>query len=170
MTEEFPAWLLRIYRCVSSFPKKVLAFRIIDRTAVILASVVFAASVYFAFCRGIIEAVKLVVLAAVPFVLVSAVRFLIKSKRPYEVIDFAEFSSKPPHYKLGSSFPSRHVFSAFLIAILAFEYRWYLGVIALDLGASLAVIRVILGIHYPKDVICGAIIGIISGLVGMLIL
>lgn len=170
MTKEFPKRLLRIYECVYSSPRVVLIYRIIDRVAVALSALIFAVSVYFAFCRGLTEGVKLLLLAAIPFVLVSTVRALIKAPRPYELVDFCRFSQKPPHYKKGSSFPSRHVFSAFLIAVLAFEYSWQLGVLALDLSLTLALLRVVLGIHFPKDVICGAIIGVASGVVGILIL
>lgn len=170
MTKEFSKRLLRIYECVYSSPRVVLIYRIIDRVAVSLSVLIFAVSAYFAFCRGLTEGVKLLLLAAIPFVLVSTVRALIKAPRPYELVDFCRFSQKPPHYKKGSSFPSRHVFSAFLIAVLAFEYSWQLGVLALDLSLTLALLRVVLGIHFPKDVICGAIIGVALGVVGMLIL
>ena len=37
------------------------------------------------------------------------------------------------------------------------------------LGTYIAVERVALGIHFPKDVIAGGAIGVLSGLVGALI-
>ena len=170
MAENFPGWLLGIYKFTYACPKRALALRIIDRGSVVLSAAVFFASVYFAFLRDIICAVQLVLLAAIPFALVSIMRLALKSKRPYEVVDFGELTSRPPHYKLGSSFPSRHVFSAFLIAVLAFEFAPWLGVTGLFLGLALAFLRVVLGIHFPRDVICGALIGVVSGVIGILIL
>ena len=167
---EFPQVLLKTYERVYASRKTVAALRILDRLAVILSGVIFAISAYFAFCRSTLDTIKLILLAAIPFVLVSALRKILSSKRPYEIIDFSDFSPNPPHYKLGSSFPSRHVFSAFVIAVLAFEYAWYLGALGLALGIILAVCRVVLGIHFSKDVICGGVIGIISGIIGTLIL
>ena len=35
-----------------------------------------------------------------------------------------------------------------------------------DLGSAIALIRVIGGVHFPRDVIAGALIGIIFGIIG----
>ena len=44
------------------------------------------------------------------------------------------------------------------------------GIAAIILGVYLAVERVLLGIHFVKDTAVGAVIGAISGLIGILIL
>lgn len=66
-----------------------------------------------------------------------------------------------------SSFPSDHAVLFFAISTgLLFISRW-LGVFSLSYTLLfIAVPRVYLGIHYPTDIIVGAIIGIILGLVG----
>jgi membrane-associated phospholipid phosphatase len=97
-------------------------------------------------------------------------RYLINSPRPYEVFDIDEFKVMREERKSGRSFPSRHVFSAFLIGMLWLPYSVPFGVAALMLGAFLGLQRVLLGIHFIRDVITGAVIGIVSGLVGILIL
>ena len=102
-----------------------------------------------------------------PFLAVSAVRFLINAPRPYELYDFYE---KKPKEKHGKSFPSRHVYSAFVIATLAFVYSIPLGVSLALIGVSLAAARVLLGIHFIRDVLCGALIGTVSGLIGIFFL
>ena len=71
--------------------------------------------------------------------------------------------------RAGRSFPSRHVFSAFLIGMLWCIYSVPLGIAAMLLGTYIALERVLLGIHFPRDVIAGAAIGVLSGLVGILI-
>ena len=46
----------------------------------------------------------------------------------------------------------------------------WLGLLFLVMGLFLAVLRVIAGLHYPRDVIAGALIGIISGGLGFFLI
>lgn len=57
------------------------------------------------------------------------------------------------------SFPSDHAAAAFAIAfaVLAFSRRG--GIAFLVVAASIALSRVALGVHYPGDVIAGALVG-----------
>ncbi len=96
----------------------------------------------------------------IPFVLVSLARRRINAPRPYEVYDFYK---APPKNKCGESFPSRHVFSAFVIATVAVPLNPYLGMTLMLLGVLLAVCRVLLGYHFITDVTSGALIGMLSG-------
>ena len=102
----------------------------------------------------------------VPFVTVSLIRRFINAPRPYELLDFYE---DKPKNKSGRSFPSRHAFSVFSIATLLLFANPPLGALLLIFGAALAASRVLLGIHFPRDVIAGAIIGITSSLIGVYI-
>ena len=94
------------------------------------------------------------------FLAMSRIRKLVNSPRPYEVFDIIPLI---PRDGTGQSFPSRHVFSIFLIGTLWFDYFIPAGILLFVLGAALACIRVIAGVHFPKDVLCGAALGIISG-------
>ena len=62
--------------------------------------------------------------------------------------------------------PSRHVFSAFVIAMSALYICIPLGICMMLLAVIMAFERVICGVHFPKDVIAGAVIGIVSGIIG----
>ena len=64
----------------------------------------------------------------------------------------------------GKSFPSRHVFSATVIAMLALTLNPWLGGAMLFLAGALALLRVLGGVHYPSDVLAGYVIGILVGL------
>lgn len=103
---------------------------------------------------------------AISFVLVSVFRDRFNAKRPYEALGYRPLI---PKNTKGHSFPSRHVFSIMVIAMMF----WYIlppaGIGLLLCGVLLGVIRVVGGVHYPKDVFAGALIGILSGLIGCLI-
>lgn len=100
---------------------------------------------------------------AISYVLVSLFRNYVNAPRPYEVTDNIPIIKKDTK---GNSFPSRHVFSVFVIASTLYFISEPLGIILMLAGCILAVLRVIGGVHFPRDVIAGAIIGILSGILG----
>ena len=62
-------------------------------------------------------------------------------------------------YVDGRSFPSRHVFSAFIIAFTvlicspAASPLWFIGILLAVLAAIIACVRVISGVHFISDVV-----------------
>lgn len=69
------------------------------------------------------------------------------------------------------SFPSSHTYIVFAIAISVFLYgHKKLGSILFILAILVALSRVGAGLHYPSDVIGGAILGLISGVIAFLII
>lgn len=114
-----------------------------------------------------IELVRLLAVTGAPFVLVSIMRRCINAPRPYELLGFYK---KKPKGKAGRSFPSRHVFSVFIIATVLAPYDPILSAVLFVGGAVLAFLRVALGIHFMRDVVAGALIGAASGGIGLLVL
>ena len=100
----------------------------------------------------------------ISFVLVSIFRNWYDAPRPYEIP-----GAKPPLIKKdapGKSFPSRHIFSIFVIAV-TFFWVWPMpGILIGIAGVLLAWSRVAGGVHFPRDVIAGALIGVFSGVIG----
>lgn len=110
---------------------------------------------------------RLLLTPGLSFAAVSVYRKWRNSPRPYEVLDIEPLISRD---KKGESFPSRHVFSVFIIA-MAWGYvcpavGWILGCA----GVLLAIIRVLAGIHFPRDVAAGAAIGVAAGLLGFYVI
>ena len=162
---------INMYRRVYSVPGLVTALRIFDALSVFFVAGVFVYGIAVLLYSGMyLYALKLSIMAAVPFVILSVLRILIHSQRPYEVFDIHEFSELREKKKSGRSFPSRHVFSAFLIGVLWIPYALPFGIAAILLGILMALERVARGIHFVKDVLVGAVIGILSGVIGILIL
>ena len=99
----------------------------------------------------------------ISFVFVSIFRHYVNAPRPYEVADIEPIIEKET---TGNSFPSRHVFSIFVIATTLYFISKPLGILLMIAGVLLAILRVVGGVHFPRDVIAGAIIGIVSGILG----
>jgi membrane-associated phospholipid phosphatase len=108
-----------------------------------------------------------VIVPAVSFLLLTLVRRIINAPRPYEKFGMPPVIEKDTK---GKSFPSRHVFSVFIIAFTIFISYTGAGIMIALIGAAIAVIRVIGGVHEPRDVIAGAIAGIAAGIIGFWIL
>ncbi len=110
---------------------------------------------------------KSVLIPLIGFLVVSAVRYFFPAKRPYEKYQIKPLITKDTIKK---SFPSRHVFSIFMLAETylyattdRFAYIFYLA------GLVLAVCRVLLGVHFVKDVFSGAMVALFFGLLYYLV-
>ena len=144
-----------------------LSLKIISHATALISAAAFVAVLIYSYISEPMTALKIGVFALAPYILVSVMRKIIKAPRPYEIYDFYQ---APPKNKVGQSFPSRHVFSAFVIAVLSYTASVWLSIALLVLGVCLAVSRVLLGIHFVRDVVAGALIGILSGIFGIIII
>ena len=101
--------------------------------------------------------------SAINLVIVEALKHIVKEPRPFithpELLN-SVIGAAPHSY----SFPSGHASAAFVGAfILAYYFKkWSVPVYLLAI--AIAVSRPFLLVHYPTDVIAGAIIGIISSI------
>ena len=156
----------KILKKVYSSRKTSLTLKIISHASVAVGVLAFAGILIFSFLnQSLAYCAKLAFSAAIPFVIVTVARKMINAPRPYELYDFYE---KKPKDKAGQSFPSRHVFSAFVIATLSALVSLPLAIALAVLGISLAVSRVLLGMHFIRDVVAGALIGAVSGVLGLI--
>lgn len=63
------------------------------------------------------------------------------------------------------SFPSGHTLHAVMLTILVTAYYPWFGVVLVPFTVLVALSRVVLGLHYPSDVVVGAIMGSLMSLV-----
>ncbi|MBF9618825.1 phosphatase PAP2 family protein [Streptococcus pseudopneumoniae] len=96
------------------------------------------------------------------FVILSLFRKKINAPRPYEEWDIKPLLDRDSP---GQSMPSRHVFSATIISMACLHASLSLGIILLVLSALLGLVRVLGGVHYPKDVVVGYICGLAWGVI-----
>ncbi|MEK7566777.1 MAG: phosphatase PAP2 family protein [Patescibacteria group bacterium] len=121
-----------------------------------------AASFYFK--RDFHRAKKMVFLALASgvlsrFIIADAIRFFYDRPRPFEVLDGV--------YQLighsgGGSFPSGHATFFFALAGAVFIYYRKWGILFYLLALAMGISRVIAGVHWPSDILGGAVIGILS--------
>ena len=100
----------------------------------------------------------------VPGLIVSLMRFVYPEPRPFVVLGWKPLVA---HTADDPAFPSRHAAGLFALAVILYRANprwgwWVFGVAALN-----AVARVYVGVHWPSDVIAGALIG--SAIAGILV-
>ena len=88
---------------------------------------------------------------------------IVSRLRPYEM-NTAVAMLVPP--EIDASFPSGHTCFAFSAATVCFIYNKKLGVLMYAFASLIAFSRLYLYMHFPTDVICGALLGIICGILG----
>lgn len=93
-----------------------------------------------------------VAIPAASFLLVTLIRAWLNFPRPYEKLALVPLIHKSTK---GKSFPSRHVFSAMMIALTVLTVYPVWGGCLVGVSLLIALCRVLAGVHFPMDVIAG---------------
>ena len=101
----------------------------------------------------------LVLLYAIQSAVIYSLKFLIQRQRPFLFLEMASKLSKGPGEILDPSFPSAHAAFSFMMATLLAHWFPRYGVIFFILAGFIGWTRIYLGVHYPTDVIAGALLG-----------
>lgn len=98
------------------------------------------------------------------FAITEGLKFTVQRPRPYNAYPDR---LHPVRTTLGYSFPSGHTSLCFATAVsLSLCYpEWYVVVPSLLWATGVGFSRIYLGVHYPSDVVFGAVVGTLTALV-----
>ena len=127
----------------------------------VVTGILFFANLIMLFASGsYVRLAASVVIPLAGYMICTVLRSAINAKRPYEISGEENLLGKKT---TGKSFPSRPVLSIFVIGATIFFSNAYMGTVLLLLGVCLAFLRVYAKVHFVRDVVAGALLGIIIG-------
>lgn len=88
------------------------------------------------------------------------IRFFYDKLRPFEVLDIFQLLT----HSSGGAFPSGHAAFFFALSTIIFLYNKKWGSVFITATILMTLSRVIVGIHWPYDILGGAVIGVLSGI------
>lgn len=118
---------------------------------VAMVSVFFLVGAYFDF-----RLKKALALFCISQIITFVLKRIFVRTRPYKKLDGAVLVLKEP--KDPHSFPSGHTGSAFMLAIMVSVWSVPLSIPFFFLAVLCGISRIYLGMHYPSDVLAGAIL------------
>lgn len=148
-------------------PKREKLIRLGDKILTGLVYLVYPLYLVQVFLNEKTFLLRAILVPAISFAAVSLFRTIYNAPRPYEKFGVPPVLKKDTK---GKSFPSRHVFSVFVIAVTVFYLYPAAGAVLGVVGAVLGTLRVLGGVHEPRDVAAGALVGMLSGILGYYII
>lgn len=96
---------------------------------------------------------------AARFVVTPTIRYFWPVERPFAVL--SDVMRLIPH-EATASFPSGHAAFFFALSTSIWFYNRRLGIWFFAVSAAISVARIIAGVHWPSDVLAGAILGVMT--------
>ena len=160
--KNYQEWYQNISSRLTSHPPLLFLLRSFNRLMTVTMPLVYLALLVTTYLQlGLSQQVGIYLfIPASGFVILSLFRKKINHPRPYETWDISPLLEKDSS---GQSMPSRHVFSATIISMACLHASLPVGLACLLFSALLGLVRVLGGVHYPKDVLVGYACGLVWG-------
>jgi undecaprenyl-diphosphatase len=138
-----------------------LAIRVLFRTISRLGDGVFWYTIMLAILlangsNGYLPVAHMIIVGLVGTMLYNWLKGKTLRPRPYEVHQDIWLTGRPLDR---FSFPSGHTLHAVAFSVVAIFYYPALAIFVVPFASMVALSRVVLGLHYPSDVLMGALIG-----------
>lgn len=147
---------------------QLIIFRAVYLWYIVMAAVlaIIVISLFPRFRSHLRKNLELLLLTAVSaltarFIIAELIRFFYSRPRPFEI--FENIRQLVPHDP-GASFPSGHASLSFAVAAAVYFYYPKTSILFFLAALSIGLGRVAAGVHWPSDVIGGAIVGVGSAL------
>lgn len=131
-----------------------------------LASVILAVVVYW---KNSLLTYEILLGTITLWLVVEFLKFLVRRSRPFVRITETRIVGLRAR---GRSFPSGHTSQAFFAATLLIQYfglNVWIAILLYTVALLIGITRMYIGAHYPRDVLAGAVLGTVWGLLGTVI-
>ena len=162
--KNYQEWYGRMAANIKNKPIFLRLLRVFNRLMTVVIPIVYLTLLVITYLQqGLGKQVGIYLfIPASGFVILSFLRKKINAPRPYEEWDIKPLLDRDSP---GQSMPSRHVFSATIISMACLHASLTIGMACLTLSAFLGLVRVLGGVHYPKDVVVGYACGLVWGVI-----
>lgn len=148
-------------------PQRTALLKALNKITSLIGYSAYAVLIIYLAVMGDIRLIRCIIVTAATFFLATAVRSMINAPRPYEKLDITPVIPKATK---GNSFPSRHVVSITVITAAWYYINIYAGVFLTAVSLVIMIIRPLAGIHFPRDVIAGAVFSVICSVIGFVLI
>ena len=162
--KNYQEWYGNVAANIKNKPIFLRLLRVFNRLMTVVIPIVYLTLLVITYLQqGLGKQVLMYVFVpATGFVILSFLRKKINAPRPYEEWDIKPLLDRDSP---GQSMPSRHVFSATIISMACLHASVTMGMICLTLSAFLGLVRVLGGVHFPKDVVVGYMCALVWGVI-----
>lgn len=124
----------------------------------LLCLLLFLAVNFKKYWRMVAESVVVAVFTR--FVLAEIIRWLWFRPRPFVSLNFVPLVDQSP---AEASFPSGHASFYFALSTIIYCYNKKAGILFYIASFFIAISRIFVGIHWPSDILAGAVLGVLVG-------
>ena len=91
--------------------------------------------------------------------------FFYNRPRPYVTLPFVHKLIPTFFFSDVQSFPSGHALFFFAVSVAIYGFNKKLGIVFFLASGVMAMARIFVGVHWPSDILAGAFLGAIAGLI-----